>query len=618
MKFLPGSRLLLACTAFGMAVLPTVSATADLKDAAPPDVFLAIHAQHNPERDYQKKYYEDVWKTVQQTRILDRALQIAQSRLSEGDAEQFVAIRDALKNATAPIEWEKVLSATETMYAQRFEMPSAQHILMMRIPDGGADGLRQGIENLFRMADEAAGDNISVSTGEVGGFATVTMELPSEVPFQPMVGVKDDIFMFASSASIAETAAKLLNDPSAESKFDDPRVAEAMKNLPEAEDALIFFDGQAMMSQLKGIPAFIQQMAGGDPEAARVVDLMNKAFAEFDAFDYEITVEYTEGHQNRSATFGKLADGARSTVVGQMIAGQQPFEDWGKWVPADAKSYALNSGFNIRPLYVWAMETIPTVFPEAQQGLDQFAAIQDMYDVHLDEDILQAFSGESVSLTFSGGQQTPFGQSGQSAFYMRCEKPERIKELLHRAIEALSAIPQIQAQGVALKEVEDMEGFEELTANVMAMSGMRPVIGFKDGWMVIGSHADAVQKVSLTQAGEAPSMADSEAFKNFNLSVEGPVSSISYQNSAQSTREAAQAMQQIGMMAPMFLGMAAQNGGDAEGLEVVQEVLGLLPAVGQIIGKFDFIESKLNVTQAGPTDNTYIRQSVVLIRPPAE
>jgi hypothetical protein len=611
------SGLFAVCATFSLAVLPSASVQAlDLKDAAPADVFLAVHARHNAERDYQKQYYEEVWATVQKTRLLDRVLQIAQSRMNDGDAEQFVAIRDSLKDAVSPIEWDKVLNASETLYAQRFAMPSAQHILMMRIPDGGADGLREAVGNLFRLADEAAGDNISVVTEDIGGFDSMVLQLPDGVPFHPLAGVKDDVFLFASSREIAREAVKLLNDPSAESKFDDPRVAEALSHLPEAEDVISFFDGQALATQMKGIVSFVEQQAGGNPEAERVVQLLNQVFDQFDAFDYEISVEYTDGYQNRSAGFGKYADGARNTVLGKMTQSQKPFENWGKWVPADATAFSLNSGINIRPLYTWAMEVIPASFPEAQQGLDQFAAIQDQFDVHLDEDVLQSFTGEVASMTFAGGQQTPFGQSGQSVVYMRCENPERIQELLHRAMNTLGQIPQVASQGVGLKEIPGMDGFEELTANAMAMSGMRPVIGFKDGWMIFGTHAEAVQKVDLTKSGEAPSIEGSELFTQFNLPVEGAVNSISYENSAKSTRDAAMALQQVGMMAPMFLGMAAQNGGDRESMEVVQEVLGLLPAVGQIIGKFDFIESKLSVTQAGPTDNTYIRHGVVLIRPP--
>lgn len=607
------AALVLLAGSFGMA---GSTAVADLRDAAPPDVFLAVHARHNPERDYQKQYYEDVWKTVQSTRILERVLQIVQSRLSEGDAQQFVEMRDRLREAVAPIEWDKVLNATESLYAQRLQIPTAQHLLLIRIPDGGATGLQKGIENLFRMADEAAKDQISVVTEDIGGFSVVRLQLPNGVPFAPLVGVKDDVFLFASSNEIAAQATTLLADPSATSKFDDPRMAEALAQLPESEDVVAFFDGQALGVQLKGLLGFIEQVGGANPEAQRAVTVLGDLFSELDVFDYEISVEYTDGYQNRSASFGKVRPEFADSVMGKMFGHQQMFENWGRWVPADAKAYSLSGGVNLHELYAFAMEFIPAHFPEAQPGLDQFAAIQDQFDLHLDADILQSFSGEVVSLQFPGGAPTPFGQSGQSVTFLKCSNPDRIRELLHRGVDALNQIPQVKAQGIGLKPVSGMEGFEEITANVMAMSGMRPVIGFQDGWMVFGSHAEAIQKVQLTQSGEAPTMAETDAFAQFNLPVEQPVHSISYQNSAQSTREAAMALQQVGMMAPMFLGMAAQNNADKEGMEVVQEILGLLPAVGQIIGKFDFIESKLNVTFAGPTDDTYIRHGVTMIRPP--
>lgn len=612
--FRPAAALLAVSAA---CLTSGVLRAADLREAAPPDVYLAVHARHNPERDYQKQYYEEVWKTVERTRIFERTLQIVQSRMADADAEKFVAMKDALTTAMAPIEWDKVLSCTQTLYAQRMEFPTAHHLLLMEIPDGGATGLRDGIENLFRMADEAAGDEISVVSEEMGGFDVVRMQLPDQVPFQPLVGVKGDVFLFASSTGIAQQGTALLADPSAESKFDDPRVAEAMSHLPEAEDVIAFFDGQALAAQMQGVSDFIRQVSGGDPEAARIADLMTEVFGEISAFEYELTVEYTEGYQNRSAAFGKWAPDYQDRLVGKMCASQELFENWSRWVPEDAKGFSLYSGINLHELYVWAMDLVPRTFPEVQPALDKFAAVQDQYDVHLDEDILQAFSGETVSLSFAGGAPTPFGQSGQSVAWLRCHKPDRIRELLHRGIDALNQIPQVAAQGIALKPVDGMEGFERLTANFMAMSGMQPVIGFHEGWMVFGSHAEAVQKVLLTRSGEAPSMAESETFTQFNLPVEGAVAAISYQNTAQSTREAAMALQQVGMMAPMFMGMAAQNNADAEGLEVVQEILGLLPAVGQIVGKFDFIESKLSVTEPGPVDGSYVRHSVTLIRPPA-
>ena len=109
---------------------------ADLKEAAPNDSFIAVYHKHNPERDYMKSHYQEVLKTIQQTRLLDRSLQIIQNQIGEADAKQFIAVRDALTTALAPVEWEKLGQTTELMFAQRMQAPASQQLVLVRIPDG--------------------------------------------------------------------------------------------------------------------------------------------------------------------------------------------------------------------------------------------------------------------------------------------------------------------------------------------------------------------------------------------------------------------------------------------------------------------------------------------------
>jgi len=44
----------------------------DLRRAVPEDAYLVIHGRHNPERDYQRRYWREVWETdyVGDTRTL--------------------------------------------------------------------------------------------------------------------------------------------------------------------------------------------------------------------------------------------------------------------------------------------------------------------------------------------------------------------------------------------------------------------------------------------------------------------------------------------------------------------------------------------------------------------
>ena len=71
----------------------------------------------------------------------------------------------------------------------------------------------------------------------------------------------------------------------------------------------------------------------------------------------------------------------------------------------------------------------------------------------------------------------------------------------------------------------------------------------------------------------------------------------------------------------MFVGMAAAKADKDHPnpqLETVNDLLKLLPSVAKVVGKFDFLEGNLQVTQQGADPHTYIQRSVTLVRPPAD
>jgi hypothetical protein len=605
------------------AVSPVMAG--DLSDAIPPDVFLAIYGKHNPERDYQKAYYNEIREAVEKSRIIERTVQIVQSRASEADVAQLLTVRDTLKKAVEPIEWEHLANCSEVVYCQKFEgvkfdalKPqgfTSQHLVMARFPENGAASLAEGIINLFRLAEEAAGGNLTVVEETQNDTQLTTLQLPPRVPFNPVIGIRGDLFVFSTDPTMLKQGLTLLDNPDKESKFDDARFKEAMSHLPEAEDAVVFFDGQTMFRNLNGLVALIQRVGTGNDEAQRVAQLLQSFLSEVSIIDYEVTVEYTDGYTNRSDSFGKAAADFREKTFGKMLADQEPFKDWSKWVPATASSFSLNSGATLHPLYEWVTQKVPEIFPESQQAFDHLAALQETYDVHLNEDLLQGFGGESVSVSFPG-PPTPFGQSQQSAMFLRCEKPDRIRALIHRGVAVLQQIPQVRAQGLTIKESARLEGFEELSAGIfLMMGGMTPTIGFQDGWMALGSHADAIESVMMTKEGENESFATSDTFAQFGLEVTGDVHAISYSNTGESIRQFGKGLQQVGSMLPMLIGMADQ-GNNGPDLAPVQDVLSLLPSIGRIIEKFDFVESKLSVKQPGPTEDTFVRHNVIMIRPP--
>ncbi len=588
----------------------------DLRDAVPPDMFMAVYARHNPERDYQKRHFEEVWKAVEQSRIVERVVQLVQSKMADGDIQQMIKFRDSLKEAIAPIDFQKLMDAEEFIYAQKMDKTTLQNMLVVRVPDGGAASLMEGIGNLLDMAKSVAGGDLNIKDETVGDMMLRSVVLRPGVQMSPTIAVRGDLFLYSSTPDLAKLSLELLDNPELESKFDDVRVEEAMKHLPEAEDAMTFFDGRAMAEQLTSIVSTIQTAAAGNDEALRIAGVIDSLLSEVNIVDYEVSVEYTDGFTNRTSSYGQYVDGYESTVAGKMIADQQPFTNWDKWVPADANGFSLNSGANLHPIYEWVTTVIPAAFPDSEEFFYELEQIQNKFDVHLDADILQGFGGESISVTLPG-PVTPLGQTSKSVSMFRCNKPDRVNELIHRGLNELMKVPQVRQQGVTVQPSASIDGFHEIRAGLfMMMGGMNPTFGFKDGWMVAGSHSDAIQKVLLTHGGESETIATSDTFTKFGLPVSGDVKSISYSNTGESIRQMASSLQQVGAMLPMMLAMAGNQNGMAE-LAPLKDVLGLMPSVGRILAKFDFIESQLSVSQPGTEPGTWVSHSVTMIRPPA-
>jgi hypothetical protein len=594
----------------------------DLRRAVPQDAYMAVYGKHNPERDYQREYWKEVWDTVQETQIIERAVKIVTDRLRDQDLEKAKSVLDELREAAEPMDLEAILDASEGVYAQRMRVPSgqrirapaAEHLFLMRMTPEAAAGMEQGFKNLFGLLEKYTQGKIPVQTAEEGDATITTLSVPEEVPFRPTIVRLDDVLLMSTSDELARGSLEMLvSGEAGKSKFDDPRLKEALSRLPEPEDSLVFYDGKLQFSQLRGMGDFIRQVSQGNPDAERVAELVELIFDEVAIMDYEVTVEYTEGNQNRSASYGKLVPGAEDKWLMRVLGSGKSFEEWKTWVPADALSYSLSTGVNLHEVYDGIMWVVERYVPDAQSALDQFDALQAEHDVYLDRDILQAFSGEVVSVSLpAAGLSMLGGQDSVTA--LRCHKPDRIRELLHRLVDLLQQNPFMKAQQVGLADSEELEGFEEVSAALLKAFGVSPVIGFRDGWMFIGSNAGAVQKVLDTKAGQTGTIAETEAFKRFNLEIEGPVDAISYTDLAASTRGAAQFLNQAGMIAPMIIAMAGAQA-DAEELKPVQEILGLLPSVAKIVSKLDFFQAKISVSQECDEPGCYMQRTVTVVRP---
>lgn len=583
-----------------------------LSQAVPSDVYLLAYGRENPEREYLRPYYEEIYNTIQETRIIPRALEIVTSRMEEGDLERAEAVFEEVQSALAPIDVQALLHSKELVYAQAMKTHSSQHLLLLRMTPDGAAGCSQGIRNLFAVAEKYSGGKVSIQTSSEHGVPFVSLAFPPGVPFRPTVASIDDVLLCSSSRELAGQSLALLLTQEGDSKLADERFQDALCQLPEPEDGLVVYDAKTQFRQFRQSLESARRQVGENEEANRWLSFANMILDELDVVDYILTVEYTDGYRNCTASFGRVQPDYESKLLTRLAGSGEAFENWETWVPADAVSFSLSRGVNLHALYAFVENVIQERIPEAHEAWSQFETWQAEMGIHLDRDVLRAFSGESVSITLPAASN---GEGQETFWAVRCHNPERIRELLHRLVDQLQQVPFLQPQQLKLSPSEEMEGFEELSGAMLQMFEVRPVIGFRDGWMMVGSSAEAIQRILATRAGEAPTFVESDAFARFDMPIEGSVLSIRYSNLAESTRQMAEFLEGAGMIMPMVIGMAGAQA-DSEQLRLIQDIVALLPDVGKVVAKFDFLEGSLSVVQDGPTDDIWLQRSVTLVRAP--
>jgi hypothetical protein len=590
----------------------------DIRKGIPADAYMAVYGQQNPEREYQREYQKRIWQSVQEERLPQRIFDVLINCLPTKEKENVASISDELQLIFEPVDWSAAV--TEAAYGQVMEVPQTHHIGLLRLPsDDIAATVEKAIREFGEMVERRSEGTIDAAVDDSDTVRIFSLSVPQikEFPFQPAFARLGDVLVFSTSANTVRASVRSLLG-GGESKFDEPRIQAALSKLPQPEDAVVIYDGHAQFAQMRGMGQFIREKAANDAQAVRVAGVFERAIDELAILDYEVTVEFTDGYRNLKTSLGQLLPDVEGKLLYQVCANGQPFEHWERWVPADAQAFSLYTGVNLHALYERGTQFICDEFPEAQTALEKFEQAQQEWGVHVDRDILQAFSGECVSVTLPASVPTTSG--GQAKVVaLRCGKPDRIRELLHQGVEWLAQNPFAQSQQVKLVPSNELEGFEELSANMLTMVGSRPVIGFKNGWMMVASNSATAQRVLQTLAGDAPSFDTTEQFKRFQLEIDGPVYAISYSDLSASARQAAQFIRQAGIMAPMAVATAAAAAkADPAKLKPVQDALALIPSIANVVEKFDYLLARLSVVQIGDEPGSYVKRSITLVRPPVE
>lgn len=200
-----------------------------------------------------------------------------------------------------------------------------------------------------------------------------------------------------------------------------------------------------------------------------------------------------------------------------------------------------------------------------------------------------------ISVTLPAAVVTPMSGTDWVVMF-RVKNSEIASQKINKAIDFVNGKLQEQGQMLMISPASvSAEGFRQVT-HPMAMMFLRPVIGVKGDWLVIGSSADPVNKCLAVDAGKAPSIVTSERFKKEGLIPKGPVLSASFKDTSRFGEELGQAAAMAGMIGGMITAMIPDQPEARKVKQVIQKAMGIIMKLGPVLQKMDFYSSESAVT----------------------
>ena len=153
------------------------------------------------------------------------------------------------------------------------------------------------------------------------------------------------------------------------------------------------------------------------------------------------------------------------------------------------------------------------------------------------------------------------------------------------------------------------EGFRQVTHPMMMMM-LKPVIGVKDEWLIVGTSAEAINKCLAVAGGDAPSIMENKRFREDGLIPKGPVRSASFTDTTNFGQELGAALGVIGMVGGMATASMPDQPEDArQAKRIAQTMLSTMMKLSPVLQKLDFYSSESAVTTV---DGLVMRQERVV------
>ena len=614
----PLLRNLLIVLLATVPALPAGAADAwSLEKAVPDGVYLYVHTTKNPENEFLEAYWDKVFEAFWNVGLLDEVKGLIATKMSEVDRADFQAKWDRFADLIGQVEWGE-LFGNEFIYAQAMRFPTPTHLYLFRmdkeLADKNVTGLKAILQELVTLVGNEKGGPLTFSESELYGAKVWTLQLGDEMAIG-LAQRGDIIVATARTASVLtgaegqeaatppgssqmfEKVLQLLNgDKSVKRLIDRRNYRQAMAALPKPENERFFFDAGSLFAGIEEGLKWIQKEAVPESDRAETGQWFRaiaKAIDHFKVIDCCASVEITEGYSTRCYDVTMMAPEAKDKPLYKAFCGTPPVQQFDKYVPKKATGFSVSSGVDWMALYEAITGYVRDELPGGQEKLATWDALQEQMGFHIEQDLLSWMGHEMIAVSMPAAIPSPFGGEDW-VLMMKVKDQAKAKSMVDAGLAQLNAViaskPQLPPLTTQPAKQPALEGFVSVT-HPMFMMFLRPVYGFADGYMIIGSSETAISRCLKTGRGEGPSVRQNKRFAKEGLTPQGPIASISFADKSKMGQEIAQVLGMLGMVGGM-LPMPP----DDEGAQLVRTVFGMLQKLAPVAAQIDFYKSEASVT----------------------
>ncbi|MCZ6816626.1 MAG: hypothetical protein O7F76_07980 [Planctomycetota bacterium] len=600
-----GRSLALMAVMAGLMVPLEAKAETDLSKFplirfVPSDVFVTVAARSNPERKFLDDYWGEVTKAFHDSGIVEDVFDMITDAVPDEDLDQVEEVVERFLELGGAVDWGD-LCAKEMVYSGRFKPQMLMRgspyegVLLMRMDAKKAKSnytsLKAILDQVASLAKELGADEgvVSVAESKVGDvtFAHLGVKPAPEAPQIPIIGVGyrgDVVIMSISGPGLANDSVEMMKRSSeAEALVNTKRFKGAFKDLPEAEDSIVFFDVTAFFRGVSGMIEVGTGIAGDDEDAQTFAKLAACVIKDISICDYSATVEWTEGYRVFTDTVSALTPNAKSSPFYPVFVNGQTVGDFDKFVPAEAESFWCSSGIDWSAMYRYVLNFVKTNIPDSEEALAEWADLQEEWEFDIDKDLLELIEGPMMA----------FAKGNDFVLMFKVRDEDKMRTQVNRMIEHVNGLLGQQQFMMTPVTVAGKKKFMQINHPMMMMmgGGAAPVWGCTEGHLILGSSAKFVKICVETGSGDHPRITTNDRFKVEGLVPKsGSVDSVSFNDESGMAEE----LQEFVGMMTMGMGMMGMMGAQnlpPEGQAIMNAIPQLLAKLGPVVAKLDFFQS---------------------------